>query len=49
MARNSPEGEKSMLKGALLNLTQSMRDPVTMSHTRTHLSSDEQRSHFESG
>ena len=49
VAKNSPEGEKSMLSGAFLNLIQSMSEPVTISHTRMHLSRLEQISHLWSG
>ena len=31
VARYSPEGEKSIERGAFLNLTQSTREPVTIS------------------
>ena len=48
VARNSPEGEKSMDRGALLNSIQSRSDPVTTSHTRMHLSIDDVKSHLES-
>jgi hypothetical protein len=46
VARNSPEGEQSIDRGAFLNLNQSIREPVTISHTLTHLSRLEQRSHL---
>jgi len=49
VARNSPDGEKSTLKGAFLNLTQSIKAPVTMSHTLMHLSRLLQMSHLWSG
>lgn len=49
VARNSPDGEKSKEMGARLNYTQSTREPVRMSHTLMHLSSDEHMTHFESG
>ena len=49
VAKNSPDGEKSKEIGALLNLTQSTRDPVKISHTLIHLSRDEHITHFESG
>jgi hypothetical protein len=49
VARNSPEGEKSIDSGAYLNYTQSTKQPVTMSQILTDLSIDEQSNHFESG
>jgi hypothetical protein len=49
VARNSPDGEKSIDNGAFLNLNQSMSEPVTISHTRIHLSRLEQRSQRWSG
>ena len=49
VARNSPDGAKSIDKGACWNLTQSMSDPVMISHTRMHLSIELHNNHFESG
>lgn len=49
VARNSPDGEKSIERGAFLNRTQSTRLPVIMSQTRMLRSIEEQRSHLESG
>lgn len=49
VARNSPDGEKSIESGAFLNLNQSISDPVTMSHTLIHLSRLEHKSHLWSG
>ena len=49
VARNSPDGEKSKESGAFLNLTQSTRDPVTMSHTRMLQSIELHSNHLESG
>lgn len=49
VAKNSPDGEKSIDIGALWNYTQSTKLPVNISHTLIHLSNDEQIIHFESG
>ena len=49
VAKYSPEGAKSMDRGAFLNYTQSMREPVTISQTLTQQSIEQLRSHFESG
>ena len=49
VARNSPEGEKSKESGAFLNLTQSTRDPVMMSHTLMLQSIELHNNHLESG
>ena len=49
MAKNSPDGEKSIERGACWNLIQSTKDPVTMSHTLMLQSMEQLSSHFESG
>jgi len=46
---NSPEGAKSMVMGACLKVIQSMRRPVSKSHTRMLLSKELANSHLESG
>jgi len=46
VARNSPEGAKSIESGALLNLIQSIKDPVTISQTLMHRSRLLAMSHF---
>ena len=49
VAKNSPDGEKSRLRGAFLCLNQSTSKPVTVSQKRLHLSKLLHISHFWSG
>ena len=49
VAKYSPDGEKSIDRGACSNFIQSTNDPVTISHTLMQQSIDELISHLESG